>query len=326
MQWSGKRVLVTGAGGFIGSHLTEHLAELGARVRALVRYHSRGTAGWLESSPCRDGIEIVRGDIRDAASVRRAVQGVDVVFHLAALIGIPYSYEAPDSYVRTNVDGTLHVLQAALDFATPRVIVTSTSEVYGTARTVPIAEDHPLQAQSPYSATKIAADKLAESFVCAFNAPVAIARPFNTYGPRQSARAVIPTLITQVLSGGEVRIGNLSPTRDFSFVSDTVAGFTALAEHSEVTGEFNFGAGKEISIAALAQTIAELTGREVNLVSSPDRIRPDTSEVERLCADNRKAREILGWLPRVPLRDGLARTIEWIRTNLAQYRVGQYQV
>jgi len=327
MDWSHQSVLVTGAGGFIGSHLAEELARLGARTRALVRYNSSGLWGWLDSSPLKDEIEVVQGDVRDYESVRRAINGVDVIFHLAALIGIPYSYQAPRSYVQTNVEGALNVLQAALDAGGTRVIHTSTSEVYGTARNVPIGEDHPLQAQSPYSASKIAADKMAEAFHVSFGLPVVVLRPFNTYGPRQSARAVIPTIISQVLQGSTVRLGNLEPTRDFNYVDDTVQGFILAAESPAAVGEvINVGSGSEISIGDLARLIGSLVGSEARIVAEDQRVRPEGSEVERLCADNRKARRLLGWESAVPLEEGLKRTIEWVLGNMSKYRQGVYAV
>jgi dTDP-glucose 4,6-dehydratase len=318
---------VTGAGGFIGSHLTERLAALGADVRALVRYTSNGRAGWLEELPDRNRVEIILGDVRDSNCVHEAMQGREVVFHLAALIGIPYSYRAPQSYVRTNIDGTLNVLQAARDLGTSRVICTSTSEVYGTAQYVPIDERHPLQGQSPYSATKIAADKLAESYYLSFGLPVSIARPFNTFGPRQSARAVIPTIVTQALSGSQIRVGSLHPTRDFNFVADTVEGFISLAGSRDAVGRVvNFGTGVEVSVREVAAMVGKLLGKKLTLLSEDQRIRPENSEVERLCGDATQARELLAWAPRVTLEEGLRQTIEWIRANLSCYRVGSYAV
>ena len=327
MDWNHQTVLVTGAGGFIGSHLTERLVALGARTRALVRYNSADSWGWLDSSPVKDDIEVILGDIRDRDSLRQAIQGVDTVFHLAALIAIPYSYHTPLSYIRTNVEGTLNVLQAAMDAGVRLVVHTSTSEVYGTARYVPIDEDHPLQGQSPYSASKIGADKLAEAFHRSFGLPVAVIRPFNTYGPRQSARAVIPTIITQVLTQPEVHLGNLEPTRDFSYVADTVEGFVRIAECPESVGQvINTGSGQEISIGDLANTILNLIGREIPIICDNQRVRPENGEVERLCADNTKAREILGWQPRYTLKDGLVQTIDWMEENLERYRLGVYTI
>lgn len=326
-DWSKKRVLITGAGGFIGSHLAERSVQLGAHVRALVKYNSMGTWGWLDFSPHKDEIEVILGDIRDRDCIRQAMKDMDIVFHLAALIGIPYSYQAPLSYVRTNVEGTLNVLQAALEADIERVVHASTSEVYGTARYVPIDEDHPLQGQSPYSASKIAADKLAEAFHLSFGLPVAIIRPFNTFGPRQSARAVVPTVITQALTQDMVRLGNLEPTRDLTYVADTVEGFIRVAECPEAVGQvINIGSGHETSIADLAKTILAMVGKDVPIVCDDERVRPEDSEVKRLCADNRKARKILGWHPQYTLEDGLAKTIEWMRRNIERYRLGIYAI
>ena len=325
--WKGRSVLVTGAGGFIGSHLVERLVEVGADVRALVRYTSTGRTGWLESSLVRDNVDVLLGDIRDYESVRDAIRGRSVVFHLAALIGIPYSYRAAQSYLRTNVEGTLNVLQAARDVEAERVICTSTSEVYGTARYVPINEQHPLQAQSPYSASKIAADKLAESHFHSFGLPVTIVRPFNTYGPRQSTRAVIPTIITQALSGSEIRVGSLAPTRDFSYVSDTVEGFLAAANEPSAIGKtINFGAGVEISIGDLANLIGRLMDKELTLMPEEQRVRPEASEVERLCADTRLAHQLLAWRSQVSLEEGLRQTIAWMGDNLGNFRAVEYAV
>jgi len=290
----GKKVLVTGAGGFIGSHLAEGLVRAGATVRALVHYNAHSSAGWLDASPLRDQIEIISGDIVDRDSVRGAMDGREIVFHLAALIAIPYSYRAPESYVRTNVIGTLNVIQCARELGVARTIHTSTSEVYGTARKVPIAEDHPLQGQSPYSASKIGADKLVESFHLSYQLPVVTVRPFNTFGPRQSARAVIPTIITQCLTGQVVRLGNRRPTRDFNFVSNTVDGFLAAALMPAAVGRtLNLGSGREISIGDLAALIGRLTGASLELQEDPARLRPDASEVERLLADHSQATAVL---------------------------------
>ncbi|MCX7682546.1 MAG: SDR family NAD(P)-dependent oxidoreductase [Anaerolineae bacterium] len=327
MEWNGKRVLVTGAGGFIGSHLAERLVELGARVRALVHYNALGTWGWLDSSPVRDELEVVAGDICDRDRVRQAVSGVEIVFHLAALIAIPYSYHAPLSYVRTNVEGTLNVLQAAREEEVERVVHTSTSEVYGTARYVPIDEAHPLQGQSPYAASKIGADKLAEAFYLSFGLPVVTLRPFNTYGPRQSARAVIPTIIMQALTGQEIRLGNLSPTRDLNFVLDTVEGFVCAAASPGAVGKtINIGTGREIAIGELARLILGLLGKELPIVCEEARVRPEGSEVERLCADNRLARELLGWQPRYALEEGLRRTIAWMEVHFERFRPDRYTI
>ena len=326
-QWSNKTALVTGAGGFIGSHLTEGLVARGAKTRALVHYNSLSSWGWLEGSEYKDEIEVFQGDIRDPDSLQSAIDGCDVVFHLAALIAIPYSYQAPLSYVRTNVEGTLNVLQAAQKHGVERVVHTSTSEVYGSARTVPISEAHPLQGQSPYSASKIGADKIAESFHLSFGLPVTTVRPFNTFGPRQSARAVIPTIITQALGDEPIRLGNLEPTRDLNYVADTVDGFIKAAECSNAVGEtVNLGTGREISIGELAQTILKLIGKQLPIVTDDKRIRPERSEVDRLCADAGKARELFGWTPEHSLEAGLAETISWIEQNSERFRIGVYAV
>lgn len=326
-NWEKKTVLVTGAGGFIGSHLAERLINLGANVRAFVHYNSLGRWGWLDHSPVKDEFDIVIGDIADRDSVRHAVQGVDMVFHLAALIGIPYSYLAPSSYVQTNVVGTLNILQSALDAGVERVVHTSTSEAYGTAQYVPIDEKHPLQGQSPYSATKIGADKLAESFYRSFELPVATIRPFNTYGPRQSARAIIPTVISQIMTQSELRLGNLSPMRDLNFVADTVEGFLHVADSREAVGEvINIGTGKEISMADLVELILDLMDKKVAIISDDKRVRPDASEVDRLCANVSKARQLLDWHPKHSLREGLQKTITWIEKNLEMYRPDIYNV
>ncbi len=325
MNWAGKRVLVTGAGGFIASHLTERLVELGAATRAFVHYRADGSRGWLDHSPQQAEIEFHAGDITDRDSVLQAMKGVDAVFHLAALIAIPYSYHAPASYVRTNVEGTMNVLQAARTYGTSRVVHTSTSEVYGSALTVPISESHTLQAQSPYSATKIAADKLAEAFHLSYQIPVVTLRPFNTYGPRQSSRAVIPTIIAQTLSDGPLRLGNLSPTRDLNFVGDTVEGFLLAGESSRAVGRtVNIGSGREISIKALAELIADIIGRRVRIEPDVQRVRPDTSEVSRLLADNRLSKELLGWSPKVSLEEGLRLTVDWFKDHLHAYRSKAY--
>jgi len=327
MDWDHYTVLVTGAGGFIGSHLTERLVALGARSRALVHYNSAGLWGLLEKSPVKEDIEVIAGDIRDRDSLRQALRGVDIIFHLAALIAIPYSYQSPSSYVRTNVEGTLNVLQMAMESDVKLVVQTSTSEVYGTARYVPIDEEHSLQGQSPYSASKIGADKMAESFYLSFGLPVATIRPFNTYGPRQSARAIIPTIITQALTRPELKLGSLHPTRDLNFVKDTVEGFIRMAECPEAVGKIiNIGTGKEIAIGDLARTIMGLLGKDIPIISDDQRVRPPDSEVERLCAKNMKALEILNWHPEYSLEEGLMETIEWIEKNLEQYRPEAYTV
>lgn len=313
MSVEGRAVVVTGAGGFIGSHLAETLVRAGARVRALGHYRGDGTAGFLDDSPLRDEMEVVLGDVRDPSQMRALVRGQDLVFHLAALIGIPYSYEAPSSYVATNVSGTLHMLEACRDEGVERLLVTSTSEVYGTAHYVPIDEEHPLQGQSPYSATKIGADKLAEAYHASFSLPVVVVRPFNTYGPRQSTRAVIPTIIGQALAGGEIRIGSLDPVRDLTYVQDTVEGFLALSSAAGVDGRaVNLGCGSSVSIGELVRRICAICGREdAEVVVDPGRVRPEQSEVMELRSDNRLARELAGWNPRVDLDEGLLRTVKW---------------
>lgn len=327
MQWGNKRVLVTGGGGFIGSHLVERLVQLGAQTRALVRYNSAGSWGWLDHSDTRDDVEVILGDVRDQDSLERAVRGSDVVFHLAALIAIPYSYHAPMSYVRTNVEGTLNVLQSAMRNDVGLVVHTSTSEVYGTAKTIPITENHPLQGQSPYSASKIGADKMVESFFLSFALPVVTLRPFNTYGPRQSARAVIPTIVSQALAESEIRLGNVEPTRDLNYVADTVGGFIKAAECPRAVGQvINLGTSSEISVGDLATTILRMLGTDKPIVTENERLRPAGSEVDRLCADAGKARELLGWEPTHTLEEGLTRTIEWIRENNERYRAGVYTI
>lgn len=327
--WQAKPVLVTGAGGFIASHLVESLVISGARVRAFVRYNSRGDNGLLSVLPAeiQREIEIVAGDLRDQSAVQEAAAGISHIFHLGALIAIPYSYLHPEEVVTTNITGTLNVLLAARQMGVERVIHTSTSEVYGTALRVPIDEKHPLQAQSPYSASKIGADKLAESFYRSFDTPVVTLRPFNTYGPRQSARAVIPTIIAQALTQDRVQLGNLDARRDLTYVADTVAGFLQVGQTSGVEGEtFNLGSGEEISIGDLAQQVLALIGRDVKITIDVERLRPEKSEVQRLLSDNSLARERLGWQPTVRLEEGLSRTIEWVRQNINRFRSDQYQV
>jgi NAD dependent epimerase/dehydratase len=328
MDWSKEKVLVTGAGGFIGSHLAERLVEIGASVRAMVHYNALGRWGWLDSSDRKNEMEVVAGDITDRDSVGAAMEGVGTVFHLAALIAIPYSYRAPMSYVRTNIEGTMHVLEYARRLGVHRVVHTSTSEVYGTARQVPIPETHPLQGQSPYSASKIGADKMAEAFACSYDVPVVTVRPFNTFGPRQSARAVIPTIIGQCLAGRErIELGKLSPTRDMNYVANTVEGFVAAGSAKGAVGmTVNLGSGHEISIGDLAETIKSITGSKAEIVSRQERTRPDKSEVERLLADNRLAKEILGWEPVMTLEEGLEKTVEWMRDNMELYRTDEYVV
>jgi NAD dependent epimerase/dehydratase len=317
-----RRVLVTGAGGFIGSHLVERLVRDGARVRAFVHYNSRNDWGLLELLPpeVRAELDVVSGDIQDPFSVDSAVKECQVVFHLCSLIAIPYSYIAPQSYVATNVLGTVNVMQAALAEGVERVVHTSTSECYGTAQHPRIDENHPLQGQSPYSASKIGADMIAESYWRSFGLPVVTIRPFNTYGPRQSARAVIPTIISQALAGGEVKLGSLEPTRDLNFVDDTVDAFIRVALANAVGQVINIGSGKEISIGDLAQLILRLMGSTSSVVSEEPRVRPENSEVERLRCNNDKAQRLLAWQPRVPLEEGLSRTIEWIKCHRARYK------
>jgi dTDP-glucose 4,6-dehydratase len=327
--WQNKHVLITGAGGFIGSHLTERLVHEGALVRAFVRYNSRGDPGLLSllSPEILNQIEIIPGDLRDLPAVQAAVRGASHVFHLGALIAIPYSYVHPAEVVETNVIGTLNVLLACRDSGVERLVHTSTSEVYGTALRVPIDENHPLQGQSPYSASKIGADKLAESFYRAFDLPVVTLRPFNTFGPRQSARAVIPTIITQALTQDVIRLGNLDARRDLTYVTDTVTGFLKVAEVPGVEGEtFNLGSGSEIRIGDLAQEIISLIGRPVCIEVDPNRLRPEKSEVQRLLSDNHLARERLGWKPTVSLREGLQHTIAWVADHLDYYQPEKYQV
>jgi NAD dependent epimerase/dehydratase len=323
-------VLVTGADGFIGSHLVEMLVKQGAKVRALNMYNSFNNWGWLEEIENLTSVEVVSGDIRDPKLVQGLTKEIEVVFHLAALIAIPYSYLAPDSYVQTNVTGTLNVVQAAVDNGVERIIHTSTSEVYGNACYVPINEAHPLQPQSPYSATKIAADAIAMSFYNTFNLPLTIARPFNTYGPRQSARAVIPTAITQVLSGKKsIKLGNLSPTRDFNYVEDTCRGLLVLAECDAAVGEtVNIGSNYEVSIGDTIKMIADIIGRKIEIVSDDMRIRPEKSEVNRLLCDNSKIRKLTGFQPAFGLREGLEKTINWFGnpTNLKKYKTDVYNV
>lgn len=326
--WDGKRVLVTGAGGFIGSHLVEALLHEGARVRAFVRYTSRNDLGLLKLLSPEDlpSLEIIGGDLRDEHAMYDAVKGCDLVFHLGALISIPYSYVHPAEVASTNFMGTLNVLMACREHGVKRLVHTSTSEVYGTARQAPISESHVLQGQSPYSASKIGADKLVESFVAAYSLPAVTVRPFNTFGPRQSARAVIPTIITQALAKDEIKLGNLSTTRDFTFVTDTVNGFLRAAEAQGVEGGvFNLGTGEEISIGDLAQRIIRRVGRTVRITEDSQRLRPEASEVMRLLSDNSLAVQRLGWRPQVTLDQGLDLTIAWVRENLDRYRVGTYE-
>ena len=325
-----KKVLVTGADGFIGSHLTEHLLEKGYEVKAFTYYNSFNTWGWLDTFPKEklDQIEIFQGDIRDPNGVREAMKGVDGVFHLAALIAIPFSYHSPDSYEDTNIKGTLNVLQAARDLSLERVLITSTSEVYGTAQYVPIDEKHPYQGQSPYSATKIGADRLAESFYRSFELPVTIVRPFNTYGPRQSARAVIPTIISQLLAGKEeIRLGSLTPTRDFNYVKDTANGFYEIARSDRTIGEeINIATQQEISIGDLANELIRQINPNAKIVCESQRTRPEKSEVNRLLGCNEKINRLTDWTPQYTFEQGLAETIEWIRHNMNTYKTDIYNV
>jgi NAD dependent epimerase/dehydratase len=336
MDLSGKKILVTGADGFIGSHLVEHLVGLGHDVRAFTLYNSFGSLGWLDGAPkaVLDSIDVFSGDIRDPHGVNSAMRGCDVVFHLAALIAIPYSYYSPDTYIDTNVKGTLNVVQAARDLGLQRVIHTSTSEVYGTARFVPITEEHPLQGQSPYSASKIGADQIAQSFYLSFGTPVSTIRPFNTYGPRQSARAVIPTIIAQIASGAtSIKLGAVHPTRDFNYVTDTVRGFVAIAESDKTLGQVvNIGSNFEVSIGDTVALIAARMGRQIEIVSDDQRMRPALSEVERLWADNTKARQLTSWEPQYGgihgFTRGLDETIDWFTKpqNLRHYKANLYNI
>jgi len=326
VNWAGRNVLVTGAGGFIGSHLVEELVARKANVRCLVRYNSRGSLGWLEDigREAYGAIEIVQGDLRDADTVLAAVKDRSVVFHLGAIISIPFSYVAPGEVVAVNIDGTLNVLNACRTVGVERVVHTSTSEVYGTAQFVPIDESHPLQGQSPYSASKIGADKLAESYYLSFNLPVTTVRPFNTFGPRQSARAVIPTIMVQMLTKAAVSLGSLTPTRDFTFVTDTVAGMIRAVEAPDSVGRtINLGSGREISIGQLVEAIARISGKKIEVEVQELRLRPKNSEVKRLLSDNRLARNVMGWQPAVTLDEGLLQTLRWIEGRLDLYRRAQ---
>ena len=324
------KILVTGADGFIGSHLTEELVKQGHEVRAFVYYNSFNSWGWLDTFPedIISEIEIFPGDIRDPNGVKEAMKGVDEVYHLAALIAIPFSYHSPDSYVDTNIKGTLNVLQAARDLGTKRVLVTSTSEVYGTAQYVPIDEKHTYQGQSPYSATKIGADRIAESFYRSFDTPVTIVRPFNTYGPRQSARAVIPTIITQLLAGyEEIKLGDLTPTRDFNYVKDTVQGFIEIAKSENTIGEeINIATQRETSIGELAEELIRQINPNAKIVTDKQRLRPEKSEVNRLLGSNEKIKKLTNWEPKYTLETGLAETIEWFKKNMDKYKAGIYNI
>ena len=324
------KILVTGAEGFIGSHLTELLVNEGYDVRAMVQYNSFNNWGWIDTfdKETKDKLDIFLGDVRDPNGVRTAMEDVDAVFHLAALIAIPYSYHSPDMYVDTNIKGTLNILQAARDLGTKRILVTSTSEVYGTAQYVPIDEKHPYQGQSPYSATKIGADRLAESFYRSFNLPVTIVRPFNTYGPRQSARAVIPTIITQLLSGKEeIKLGSLTPTRDFNYVKDTARGFLEIYKSDKTIGEeINIATQREISIGDLASELIRQINPKAKIICDEQRVRPEKSEVNRLLGCNEKIRRLTNWAPQYTFEEGLAETIEFLRNNLDKYKVDIYNV
>lgn len=320
---------MTGSEGFIGSHLTEKLVALGAEVTALVQYNSFNNWGWLEtlSPEVKSAIRVFTGDIREYDNISKAIKGQEVVMHLAALIAIPYSYQSPASYVRTNVEGTMNVLQACVNYGIERIVHTSTSEVYGSAQYVPIDENHPLQAQSPYSASKIGGDKIAESFYCSFNLPVATIRPFNAYGPRQSARAVIPTIISQALTGKKIKLGSMHPTRDFTYVKDTAEGFIRVAECDKAIGEvINVGSNHEISIGDLVGKIMALTGSNAEVEFDDSRVRPEKSEVNRLWANNQKAARLLGWEPQISLEEGLKATIEWLQENRDLYKSDIYNV
>jgi dTDP-glucose 4,6-dehydratase len=325
-----KNVLVTGADGFIGSHLVEELIKREYKVRAFVLYNSFNTWGWLDMLPktIKDKIEVFQGDIRDPYGVKESMKGIDVVYHLAALIAIPYSYHSPDTYVDTNIKGTLNVLQAAKELKTSRILITSTSEVYGTAKYVPIDEMHPFQGQSPYSATKIGADRLAESFYRSFNMPITIIRPFNTYGPRQSARAVIPTIIMQLLSGEkEIKLGSLSPTRDFNYVKDTVNGFIEIAKCDNTIGEeINIASQKEISIGELAQELINQINPDAKITIEDQRLRPEKSEVNRLIGSNEKIKKLTNWEPNYSLEKGLEETIKFLKDNLEKYKTDIYNI
>jgi len=323
-----KNILVTGAGGFIGSHLTELLVEKGYNIKAFVHYNSWNKWGWLDTSSIKSEVEILSGDIRDFDSVSAAMQGCDSVFHLAALIGIPYSYVSPQAYIKTNIDGTYNILQSARQAGIEKIMVTSTSETYGTAQYVPIDEKHPMVGQSPYSATKIAADQLAISYYKSFDLPVKIVRPFNTYGPRQSARAIIPTVISQILAGETaLKLGNLSPTRDLTFVKDTAKGFLEIALADGLFGEItNIGMSEEITIGNLVQLISNLIGKKIEIISDEQRIRPDKSEVERLFCNNTKIKENTAWQADYTLEKGLIETIDWIRNNQSYFKSDIYNV
>lgn len=330
MNWQGKKVLITGAEGFIGSHLTERLVELGADVTALAQYNSFNSWGWIDTfdKKVKDSIKVVTGDIREYDGMKRIIKGQEVVLHLAALIAIPYSYLSPMAYVRTNVEGTTNVLEACREYEVEKIVHTSTSETYGTALYVPIDEKHPMQGQSPYSASKIGADKMAESYHKSFNMPIATLRPFNTYGPRQSARAVIPTIISQILAGKtEIKLGSLTPTRDFNFVLDTAEAFIKVAESEKTIGEvINAGSNYEITIGDTVKKIIKIIGKDVKILCDDERIRPENSEVNRLWADNAKIKELTDWTPNYNIDQGLEATVEWVKNNMQYFKTDIYNV
>jgi NAD dependent epimerase/dehydratase len=329
MKWQDKQVLVTGAGGFIGSHLVDELLSKGAKVSAFVHYNARNDWGMLEGryTDKTSNLTVIAGDITDSLFVKKAVSEKEYVFHLAALIGIPYSYAAPESYINTNIKGTLNIMQACLDTGVKRIVQTSTSEVYGTALYTPIDEKHPLQGQSPYSASKIGADKIAESFFCSFGLPVTTIRPFNTYGPRQSTRAVIPTIITQALTSSSIKLGSLTPIRDLTYVADTVQGFIKFAESPKTIGKtVNTGSGRGVTIGELAELIIKQVNPDATIICEKERIRPDKSEVMHLLCDNRLAKDLADWKPQYTLEDGLSLTIDWMKEHIASYKTGLYTV
>lgn len=322
------KILVTGAAGFVGSHMVEKLVEDGHEVRAMIHYNSANNWGWLEESKVKNSIQVIAGDIRDYDSVFSAVNGVDTIFHLAALIGIPYSYVSPMAYIKTNIEGTYNILQSARTLETPNILITSTSETYGSAQYIPMDELHPMVGQSPYSASKIGADNLAVSYFRSFETPVKIVRPFNIYGPRQSARAIIPSIITQILDGKrEIKLGNTSPTRDFTFVKDTVDGFLAISQNEKFNGEYvNIGMGEEISVLDLVNLISGLIGEEIKITSDEQRVRPKDSEVDRLFAANKKLTQSTFWQPQFTLKQGLSETINWLKLNRSKYKSDLYNV
>lgn len=330
MNLKGKKVLVTGSEGFIGSHLTERLVELGSEVTALVQYNSFNNWGWIDTldTNIKDNIKVVTRDVREYDGIKRIIKGQEVVLHLAALIAIPYSYQSPMAYVKTNIEGTTNILEACRDYDIEKIVHTSTSETYGTALYVPIDEKHPMQGQSPYSASKIGADKIAESYYKSFNLPVATIRPFNTYGPRQSARAVIPTIISQILAGKtEIKLGSLTPTRDFNYVKDTVEAFIKIAESDKTVGEvINASSNYEISIKNLVKKIIDVSGKDVKIICDEDRLRPEKSEVNRLWGDNTKIKSLTNWEPKYTLDQGLLETIKWMKSNLSYFKTDIYNV